>query len=320
MNSIDAKGFLGEPAISVCVPMYNNGKTIARCLRSVLDQDGEFEIVIVDDDSSDDSVAIAAPMLRGGDRLIRNGSRLGAARNHNKCIELARGNYIQFVHGDDCLLPGALDKLSQCFDDPAVGLAFAPRRVSTDDLDWLRRWGTLHTRFRKLRQHNQGTSLVMQMALHGMRGNWIGEPTCVMFRRRLVLDAGDIRDDIVSLADLDFWSRLMLRSTIRFVPQELSVRYHRAFTASDSTAQPWWLDRLRILTWLIVDPASPAVIRLISGVWWLPVWLQWAMQVVIVGPDRWSQLKGLAFAPFREFRRARRLRDGMKVTRLQAGT
>ncbi|WP_151841222.1 glycosyltransferase family 2 protein, partial [Mycobacterium tuberculosis] len=39
-----------KPLISVCIPMYNNGATIERCLRSILEQEGvEFEIVVVDD-------------------------------------------------------------------------------------------------------------------------------------------------------------------------------------------------------------------------------------------------------------------------------
>lgn len=120
--------------------MYNNGATIERCLRSILEQEGvEFEIVVVDDDSSDDCAAIAATMLRPGDRLLRNEPRLGLNRNHNKCLEVARGGLIQFVHGDDRLLPGALQTLSRRFEDPSVGMAFAPRRVESDDIKWQQR-------------------------------------------------------------------------------------------------------------------------------------------------------------------------------------
>ncbi|CKN65606.1 glycosyl transferase family protein [Mycobacterium tuberculosis] len=172
-----------KPLISVCIPMYNNGATIERCLRSILEQEGvEFEIVVVDDDSSDDCAAIAATMLRPGDRLLRNEPRLGLNRNHNKCLEVARGGLIQFVHGDDRLLPGALQTLSRRFEDPSVGMAFAPRRVESDDIKWQQRYGRVHTRFRKLRDRNHGPSLVLQMVLHGAKENWIGEPTAVMFR------------------------------------------------------------------------------------------------------------------------------------------
>ncbi len=220
-----------EALISVCVPMYNNSATIARCLRSILDQeDVDFEIVVVDDDSSDGSADIVAGMLRVGDRLIRNSSRLGLNQNHNKCLELARGRAVQIVHGDDWLLPRALRTLAPCFDDPTVGLAFAPRHVQTEDMDFQRRYGQLHTDFRNLQAHNHGPSLVRQMVAHGARTNWIGELTCVMFRRRVALEAGGFRDDIYQLVDLDFWLRLMLRSEVCFVPQELSVRSHTAAT------------------------------------------------------------------------------------------
>jgi glycosyltransferase involved in cell wall biosynthesis len=309
--NFNTEGLTVPPLITVCVPMYNNSSTIERCLRSVLDQEADFEILVVDDGSCDDCVSLATPLLRPGDRLVRNTSRLGAAGNHNKCMELARGTYIQFVHGDDYLLPDALRTLAECFDDPTVGLAFAPRRVVTDDELWQERSGTLHKRFRRLEARNEGTSLAKQMTLQGIGTNWVGEPTNVMLRRQLTIDAGGFRDDIVNLSDLDLWLRLMLRSAACFVPQELSVRHHTAFTLHALKMRPWWLDRLRIITWLIVDPAAPINIRIISALWWLPVWLLRALEVLIYGPDRWSRMKTLAAAPYREFARARRFRIGL---------
>jgi len=299
----------GHPRVSVCVPMYNNGATIERCLRSILDQEGvDFEIVVVDDASSDDGAAVAARLLRPGDRLVRNRSRAGLNGNHNRCLEHARGDCVQFVHGDDWLLPGALRTLAQCFDDPAVGMAFAPRQVVSDNRGWKRRYGTMHRHFWKLHEHNRGPSLVAQIALRGGNGNWIGEPTCVMFRRRVALDAGGFREDVYQLVDLDMWLRLMLRCEVCFVPQELSVRSH---TGSTETAlvmknRRYWLDQLRILTWLIVDPASATRVRIIAGLWWLPVWLPLPLLAAVLGPQRWTRLKTAVSAPVREFASARR--------------
>lgn len=302
------------PRVSVCIPMYNNSATIARCLQSILDQDGvEFEIVVVDDNSSDDCAAVAATMLRAGDRLIRNDPRLGLNQNHNRCLELARGSYIQFVHGDDWLLPGALRTLVPCFDDPDVGLAFAPRQVVSDDLGWQQRYGTVHTHFWKLRERNRGPSLAMQLVSRGGKHNWIGEPTCVMFRRQLALGAGGFRNDIYQLVDVDLWLRLMLRSTVCFVPQELSVRSHTAATETKRvmTTRRNLLDQLRILTWMMVDPVSPRRIRIIAATWWLPAWLAMAVEVAAFGPQRRQYLQTLARAPCGEFAHARRFRDGM---------
>lgn len=288
--------------------MYNNGATIERCLRSILDQDGvDFEIVVVDDDSSDDGAAIAERLLRPGDRLIRSRSRLGLNGNHNECLKRARGTCIQFVHGDDWLLPGALRTLSEYFDDPNVGMAFAPRRLTGNDPRWERRYGQVHTHFHRLREHNDGPSLVAQIALRGGNGNWIGEPTCVMFRRQLALDAGGFRDDIYQLVDLDMWLRLMLRSQVCFVPRELSVRSHTAASETKRVMKTrrYWLDHLRILTWLIVDPAAPTGVRAIAWLWWLPTWLQLPLMAAL-GPQRWTRLKTAVLAPSREFAHARR--------------
>ncbi len=308
MNADDP---LQNPTVSVCVPTYNNGATLARCLRSILDQDGaDFEILVVDDCSSDDCAAVAAAMLRPGDSLIRNPSRLGLGANHNRCIELARGALIQFVHADDWLLPGALQRLAPCFDDPAVGLVFAPRRVVQGDIPW--RWRTVskpHRFFLALHERNEGRSLVAQMMLMGCGSNWIGEPTSVMFRRHLALDAGGLREDIYQLVDLDFWLRLMLRSAVCFVPQELSVRTQSLNTESVRNAKTGrgWLDHLRILSWLTVDPASTRVIRLLAAAWWPLVWLVLSVQAVLSGPQRWRRLKTLARAPVQEFAQARQL-------------
>ncbi|OBI15435.1 hypothetical protein A5712_28280 [Mycobacterium sp. E2327] len=297
------------------MPTYNNAATIERCLRSILDQDGvDFEIIVVDDDSSDDGAAVAAAMLRPGDRLVKNEPRLGLSGNHNKCLELARGTCVQFVHGDDWLLPGALATLAERFEDPAVGMAFAPRRVVQDEsLPWRRRVGPAHKHYLGLRERNRGRWLVTQQLLRGGAGNWIGEPTCVMFRRQLALDAGGLRDDIYQLVDLDFWYRLMVRSTVCFHPQELSVRTHTASTESMRIVKAGrnWLDQLRILSWLIVDPASSAAIRAIACVWWSITWLVLPFRVLVFGPERWPRLKILARAPVSEFARARRWRDGL---------
>jgi glycosyltransferase involved in cell wall biosynthesis len=311
MGGDDADDLAVRPSISVCVPAYNNSASIARCLRSILDQEGvDFEIVVVDDNSADDCAAIAAAMLRPGDRLIHNESRLGLSGNHNKCIEHARGARIQFVHADDWLLPGALQRLAPCFDDPAVGLAFAPRRVMQKDIPlWWRVPSRPHRLFPRLGEYNEGASLVTQMMLMGCAANWIGEPTSVMFRRELALDVGGFRDDISQLVDLDLWFRLMLRSAVRFIPHELSVRTQSAGTESVRNAKTGrsGLDHLRILTWLLVDPASTRAIRLAAAAWWPCAWIEVYLLVGLFGPYRWSSLKTLAQAPVQEFAHARRL-------------
>jgi glycosyltransferase involved in cell wall biosynthesis len=301
------------PTVSVCIPMFNNAATITRCLDSVLSQEGvDYEILVVDDDSTDDGVDVVARALRQGDRLIRNETRLGLVGNHNECLEKARGRYVQFVHADDWLLPGALHALAGELDQSNGGLAFSPRQVVTDDAKFLRRCGQLHTHFRKLRDRNDGRSLAMQVVLNGIHHNWVGEPTCVMFRRQLALDAGRFRHDVYQMLDLDLWLRLMIRSTVCFVPRELSARCHTSATESvrNKAIRRDWLDQLRVLASMSVDPAASSRIRMVSRLWWFLIWPRVVVEGVALGPNRYAHLKESVSAPFDEFARARRVFAG----------
>ncbi|HKR51943.1 MAG TPA: glycosyltransferase family 2 protein [Pseudonocardiaceae bacterium] len=292
----------------MCVPTYNSATTVARCLGSALAQDGvDFEILVVDDSSADGCADIVNGLLRPRDRLVINDSRLGLAGNHNRCLALARGTYIQFVHADDWLLPGALKSLVAELDGARAGMAFAPRKVVTEDVDFVRRYGTLHANLKGLTTRNDGRALVLQMVARGLHHNWIGEPTCVMFRRQIALDAGGFRDDIYQLLDLDLWLRLMVRTTVCFVPGELSVRSHTAASESvrNKATGRDWLDQLRLLTSMVVDREASPLIRAVSLLWWLPIWLRVTVEGAVLGPQRVARLKTALAAPFTEFGRAR---------------
>jgi hypothetical protein len=231
--------------------VYNDGSTLTRCLDSVLAQDGvEFEVLVVDDGSSDDRAASATAALKPPHRLVRNSPRRGLAGNHNRCLDLDRGNYIQFVHADDWPLPGALQTLAHELDESNAGMARAPRRVVTDDAKWLRKYGQHYKKFWRLRQHDTCRRVVMVVAPLRVPDNSIGEPTSMMFRRQLALDAGRFRDGIYQLLDLDLRRRLMVRATASFVPQEQSVRSHTGTTAtlSNRRMRRAWLDQLRAIT------------------------------------------------------------------------
>jgi glycosyltransferase involved in cell wall biosynthesis len=303
---------LVPPLVSVCIPTYNSAETITRCLESVVAQRGvDFELLVVDDDSSDDTVSTVRAFLRPGDRLIVNETRLGLVGNHNRCLELARGKYIQFVHADDELLADALFKLTRELDSSNAGFAFAPRRVVTDDEDFLRRYGCLHKSFRGLAATNDGRRLTTQIALRGVHENWIGEPTSVMFSRTLALEAGLFRDDIYQALDLDLWLRLMVRSRVCFHSEALSIRNHTSATETERNKSSGraWLDQLRVLSTLAVDPEAPRSLRAINSLWWVAIWLRVVVESVAFGPSRSTRLKLALKAPICEFSRAREVFD-----------
>ena len=106
------------PAISVIIPMYNAEKFIGACLRSVFKQSfTDYEIIIVDDCSTDRSVEIVENMIddqnnKSKSRLVKlNKNSGGAAIPRNVGLKLSRGIYVTFLDSDDMLMPNALEVL-----------------------------------------------------------------------------------------------------------------------------------------------------------------------------------------------------------------
>ncbi|MGH7488544.1 MAG: glycosyltransferase family 2 protein, partial [bacterium] len=103
-----------KPTISVCIPTYNGAAYLARCLDSVLAQTfSDFEVVIVDDRSTDESVAIARGYAERDSRVqvFRNDVNLGLVGNWNRCVELSRGQWLKFVFQDDIVLPKCMTQM-----------------------------------------------------------------------------------------------------------------------------------------------------------------------------------------------------------------
>ena len=95
--------------ISVVIPLYNKEASITQSLGSVLSQSyRDFEVVIVDDGSTDGSVAIVESMSDPRIRLIKQENG-GPSKARNTGVKNARGEWILFLDADDELLPGALE-------------------------------------------------------------------------------------------------------------------------------------------------------------------------------------------------------------------
>lgn len=132
------------PELSVVVPTHNVGLWIGEMLSSILDDQSlpqeplDFEVIVVDDGSSDDTVEIAEAYAARDPRLhvVRSpGTGGGQARNHG--VSLARGDYLAFADGDDLVPRGAyntmLRKIRATGSDMVVGRFF---KLFSDKVWW----------------------------------------------------------------------------------------------------------------------------------------------------------------------------------------
>ncbi|WP_334187226.1 glycosyltransferase family 2 protein [Noviherbaspirillum sp.] len=117
------------PSISVVVPLYNKGEYVDEALSSALAAQGILEVIVVDDESTDDGPERVARMSDPRIRLIRQKNQ-GVSAARNRGIHEARGDFIAFLDADDCWLPDyipAINRLIQAH--PEAGM-FATRYYS----------------------------------------------------------------------------------------------------------------------------------------------------------------------------------------------
>ncbi len=100
-----------EPLISVCIPVYNREMYIADAIDSVLKQSYQnFEIIIVDDGSTDQTFSILRKIKDARIRIYQNGENKGVVYSRNLCLNTAHGKYIATLDSDDLWMPDKLQK------------------------------------------------------------------------------------------------------------------------------------------------------------------------------------------------------------------
>lgn len=127
---------MSAPAATILVIAYRMAATIADALRSALAQTVPCEILVSDDSSGDDTLAIARSVLDGyaGPHRVRLRStarNLGLCAHLNELATEASGDILVFLAGDDIAYPARVETLLAAFDDPAVQLVGS----AVDDID-----------------------------------------------------------------------------------------------------------------------------------------------------------------------------------------
>lgn len=113
--------------VSVIIPAFNAEKTLGRCLDSVLSQNVELEVIVVDDCSTDGTAALCERYVDRDERvhLLRNSENIGQGLSRNHGIEAARGTFLAFVDADDYLAPHMYEDLLSLtrWDEFAIDIA-----------------------------------------------------------------------------------------------------------------------------------------------------------------------------------------------------
>jgi glycosyltransferase involved in cell wall biosynthesis len=216
---------IGKTSFSIVVPCYNYAHYLKACVDSILSQGVKVQVIIIDDCSSDDTVAVGTSLAKDPRvTFLRHEINQGHIKTYNEGLALATGDYTALISSDDLLTPGALKRAQAVLDThPQVGMVYGhslyfqsndnlpkartgdPRLDIWDGRDWI------------AQRCKTATSC-------------ISSPEVVV-RTSLQRQLGGYRSNLPHAGDLEMWLRFAAHASIAYLAG-VDQAYYRRHAAS----------------------------------------------------------------------------------------
>jgi len=221
-----------QPLVSVLMPNHNGGAFIAASIKSVLNQTfQDFEFIIVEDASTDNSLQVIESFQDSRIRLIRLDTNQHICVALNTGIQQARGKYIARIDSDDCWLPQKLEKqIAYMENNPQCGATFTWVNVIDEDD---RQLTASESGFVEL--FHVGNKTREEWIRHFFHnGSCLCHPSAVM-RTDVVHSLGGYRNVLVQIQDFDMWMRIVKSHEI-YVFTEPLMNYRHCLKGGNVSA------------------------------------------------------------------------------------
>lgn len=291
--------------ITVAIPVYNGEKSIRRCIESALNQDykEDYEVLVINNASTDKTLEIVQSFNDKRIRIVNNHETLSMWKNHNKCFEEAKGDYVFIVHADDMATPEALKIITSRLAERLYPKKYIMwgHSMFADATDWVMRMANI-----PMLGYNMMFS--GETALRIFLTCATTQPTGAVFSRESTLAIGGYLDVDVPAPEE---SILTLRAVFAHFEFEMIDRllFIREFSSTQSKVTPAEERRSLVLSmeafWNEIDDQKRGLIRRVCVMYDIPTWdkmlkinirkeqRNYAIRQIIKRPwslQRWSNL------------------------------
>jgi glycosyltransferase involved in cell wall biosynthesis len=215
--------------VSIIIPVYNSSRFLKRCIESALNQTWkEKEVIIVNDGSSDESLAIAKQFEKQGVIVIDQENK-GASAARNQGLALAKGEWIQFLDADDFLREDKIEtQLKSLKNEKEIGVC---KTVHFIEDDWLN--GVPDDD--RFYQENLNDPLRFLIKLYGGFDYWSGmiQPNAFLVSRSIIDQAGKWNEELSLDDDGEFFCRVVLQAN-KIVYSAEAMNFYRKYVANIS--------------------------------------------------------------------------------------
>jgi glycosyltransferase involved in cell wall biosynthesis len=198
------------PLISVVVAVYNGSLYLGETIQSVLDQTfKDFELILVDDCSTDNSVDIIKSYTDPRIKLVQNSQNLGVVKNTNLGFAIARGRYIALLGHDDICVPERLQTQYDCMENnPSISFCGS----------WMETFGSTN----QIITYPNKQEVINSKLLFSTT---FGAPSVMMRKRDFWENKLIYRDSYKCAEDYDLWVRASIRGLKSTNIPQVLVKY-----------------------------------------------------------------------------------------------
>jgi glycosyltransferase involved in cell wall biosynthesis len=197
------------PLVSVIIPTYNRGWIVQEAVDSVLAQDfSDYELIVVDDGSSDNTPAILKAYGRQFTVLHQPNKGVSAARNRG--IAAAAGRFIAFLDSDDLWLPKKLSSQVDFFNRHPDAV------LNQTQEHWIRNG----VRVNPKKRHHKFSGMIFEKSL----ALCLVSPSAVMIKKSLFDTVGVFDEQLPACEDYDLWLRISCRYPVYLIDTPLIIK------------------------------------------------------------------------------------------------
>ena len=224
-----------NPLVSVCIPTYNGTQFITEAMDCAIGQTyPNLEIIVSDVDSTDNTLQIIESYKSKTSIpiFIHNHKPKGIGANWNNCIKKAKGVYIKFLFHDDVLKPDCVQEMVKVLEqNKSIGLVSCKRDLIVEQSflnketeKWIVIYGDLQ---QTLNLDNEDGLSYLDNTLFKSDEffksplNKVGEPSTILFRKKIVDTIGFFREDLKQVLDYEFCYRILKKNKIAIINKNL---------------------------------------------------------------------------------------------------
>lgn len=205
---------MNSPLVSILIPAYNAQLYIAETLDSAIAQTWQnTEIIVVDDGSKDDTLAVAKNYESEKVKVIAQNQNRGQTVALNRCLAEARGDFIQYLDADDILEPQKIEvQVNRLLEEPSGTLAIAPwARFYKNDLS--------NAKFKPNRDWKDYEDPIAWLT-DCWTNNGTMPPTSWLYPREIIDATGLWHESLTLNNDMEYFTRAVLAcKKIAFCPE-----------------------------------------------------------------------------------------------------